>query len=264
MSPGHCLETYSRDEVVAYYAAYTDLQKPEAGILAQLGSRLAGMRMLELGVGGGRITEHYAPRVAEYRAVDLAPKMVELCRRRFRGRIPEDRFSVGDMRSLEGYGARSFDLVFISYNTIDHLALAERAELLAHARRVIAPRGYFCFSSHNVGCLGRWLSLANWLGAEFWLHPRSGLRRLRQRTRLRELNRAALEQQAGADYVPINNGTHDDLGLRNYYVRPGAQARDLRAAGFGRVRVFSLDSGEEIDVRAAEVAADRWFYYLAS
>jgi len=264
MAPGRCLETYSRDEVVAYYADYVDLQPPEAEILRRLAPRLPAMRMLELGVGAGRITAHYAPLVAEYHATDLCPRMIEECRRRFSGRIAPERFAVGDMRSLGGHAAGSFDLVFISYNTIDHLTLPERAELTAQARRILAPGGFFCFSSHNIACLGDWLRLGRWLGAGFWRHPRSGIRRLRLRSRLRELNRAALEQHAGADTVLVSNGTHDDLGLRSYYTHARWQMNELVAAGFSRAEVFSLDSGKRLEGRAIDAARDRWLYYLAS
>jgi len=264
MSPGHCLETYSRDEVVAYYAGYLDLQPPEAEILRRLAPRLPAMRMLELGVGAGRISAHYAPLVADYRATDLCPRMVEACRRRFAGRIAAERFAVGDMRALGGYADGSLDLVFISYNTIDHLTLPERAALTAQARRILAPGGFFCFSSHNIACLGDWLRLGRWLGAGFWRHPRSGLRRLRLRARLRELNRAALEQHAGADYVLVNNGTHDDLELRSYYTRASWQLRELANAGFSRAQVFSLESGKELKGGAIDAARDRWLYFLAA
>src|SRR5256885_10034140 len=54
-------ETYSKDDVVAYYAKYDELQKPEESILRHLGPGLWAMRMLDVGVGGGRITQHHPP-----------------------------------------------------------------------------------------------------------------------------------------------------------------------------------------------------------
>lgn len=95
------LSTYSKDDVVAYYADYVDLQKPEETILRLLSPRLSGMSMLEVGIGGGRVTQHFVDRVREYQGIDLSPRMVDLCRDRFAG--PE-RFSVRDMRELEAYG----------------------------------------------------------------------------------------------------------------------------------------------------------------
>jgi len=251
------LDTYSKDDVVAYYAGYVDLQKPEETILRLLSPRLPGMRMLEVGIGGGRVTQHFIDRVREYHGIDLSPRMVDLCRQRFPG--PE-RFSVRDMRELESYATGRFDLLLITYNTLDHLSEAERGQFLREARRVLPPGGQFCFSSHNIACLAGWLSLRRWLGLRPWRWPR----RLRQRAQLRELNRQALEQHASADCVVITNGTHGSYEMRSCYVRTVSQVCALNEAGFGSVRVFSLDSGREL--QAAEIAAakDRWLYYLAS
>jgi len=251
------LNTYSKDDVVAYYAACDALQKPEGTILRQLAPRLPAMRMLEIGVGGGRVTRHCADRVREYQGIDLCPRMVALCRGRFPG--PE-RFSVRDMRDLGEYPAGRFDFVLITYNTLDHLSPEERASFLAAARRVVAPGGNLCFSSHNIACLSGWLDLRRWLGARFWRWPR--LRR--QRAQLRELNRSALEQQPRADCVVITNGTHGSYEMRSCYVRAAAQVQALKAAGFPSVSVFSLDSGLELEGEAIARANDRWLYYLAS
>ena len=251
------LQTYSKDDVVAYYADYVDLQKPEQAILDLLAPRLAGMRMLEVGVGAGRVTQHFADRVREFQGIDLCPRMVWLCRQRF---LRPERFSVRDMRDLDSYETGRFDLVLITYNTLDHLSPGERQHFLAEARRVIAPGGYFCFSSHNIACLDAWLSLRNWLVWQVWRWPR----KLRERAQLQALNRQALERQASADCVVITNGTHGSYEMRSCYVRATAQVRALQEAGFRKVRVFSLDSGRELQAGEIPGAEDRWLYYLAS
>jgi SAM-dependent methyltransferase len=248
-----CLRTYSRSKVVSYYTTYLDLEKPEATLLRALGSRLGSMRMLDIGVGGGRITEHFAPRVREYHGIDLCPTMVEACRRRFLGRIPQERFEVRDMRNLETYAAHSFDFILITFNTIDHLSHRERASFVAQVRRILAPGGYFYFSSHNIRSLASYLTPARW-----W----SGLRAWRHRARFLKLNRALLAAHDSADYLVLNNGAHDDFGLQLYYVRPEAQIAALQRAGFDQVSVYSLDSGEELSGAQIGAAADRWLYYL--
>ena len=251
------LQTYSKDDVVAYYAGYVDLQKPEQAILDLLAPRLPAMRMLEVGVGAGRVTRHFAGRVREYQGIDLCPRMIWMCRRSFPG--PE-RFSVRDMRDLDSYETGRFDLLLITYNTLDHLGEVERGHFLREARRVVSPGGHFCFSSHNIACLAGWLSLRNWLGFRFWRWPRQ----LRQRAQLQDLNHEALERQAHADCVVITNGTHGSYEMRSCYVRTTAQVRALNEAGFGSVRVFSLDSGRELQAAEIPAAKDRWLYYLAS
>src|SRR5262249_48725044 len=161
-----------------YYAGYVELQKPEQTILELLAPRLPQMRMLEIGVGAGRVTRHFAERVREFQGTDLCPRMVELCRERF---ARPERFLVRDMRDLDAYDPGRFALLLITYNTLDHLNEAERVRFLREARRVLSPGGWFCFSSHNIACLDAWLDLRRWLGARFWRWPR----RLRQRAELK-------------------------------------------------------------------------------
>lgn len=250
------LHTYSKDDVVAYYADYVDLQPPEQTILRRLAPGLGGMRMLEIGVGGGRVTRHFVGRVREFQGTDLSPRMVEMCRERFAG-AP---FSVQDMRELRGYESGRFDFILITYNTLDHLSPGERAEFIAEARRVISPGGFFCFSSHNIACLDNWLRLSNWLDHRFWRWPR----KLRERADLRRINRAALAQRHSADCIVITNGTHGSYDMRSCYVRTVPEIRSLHKAGFANVQVFSLDSGRELHGDEIAAAKDRWLYYLAS
>ena len=259
-----CRRMYSRKQVVSYYANFAALEKPEAAVLQALAGQLGSMRMLDVGMGGGRVTEHVAWRVASYHGIDIAPEMVDTCRRRFAGRIPPERFEVRDMRALDGFRAHSFDFVLNAFNGIDHLTHEERAVHLAQVRRVLAPGGLFCFSTHNIASLASYLQPTDWMQPAFWRRPRTALRTLQRRGRFLRLNRDALAQYRAADYVVINNGAHDDFGVQIYYVRTAAQLDALRCAGFGQIRVFSLDSGEQLTGGAIEAAEDRWLYFLCS
>jgi SAM-dependent methyltransferase len=254
-----CLRTYSRRKVVSYYSGYTTLEKPEEAILRELSPRLSSMRMLDIGVGGGRMTEPFAPRVRTYLGIDISPEMIDACRKRFAGRIPADRFAVRDMRELERYPARAFELILNSYNTIDHLDPLERSRFIGEVRRITAPGGYFCFSTHNIRSLARREPI-EWS----WRRPHATVQALLHRARYLKLNRDALERQADAEYVIINNGTHDDFELQLYYVRPEAQLDALERAGFDHVRVYSLATGEELTGEKIASATDRWLYYLCS
>ena len=254
-----CLRTYSKRKVVAYYSGYTALEKPEEAILRALSRRLSSMRMLDIGVGGGRMTEPFAPRVGTYHGIDISPEMVDACRTRFAGRIPADRFAVRDMRELERYPAHAFELILNSYNTIDHLDQLERSRFIGEVRRITAPGGYFCFSTHNIRSLARREPI-EWS----WRRPHAALRALLHRARYLKLNRDALERVADAEYVIINNGTHDDFALELCYVRPTAQVETLKRAGFGQVAVYSLETGEEMGEGKIASATDRWLYYLCS
>jgi SAM-dependent methyltransferase len=252
-----CLRTYSSRKVVAYYRGYTALEKPEEAILRALSPRLPSMRMLDIGVGGGRMTEHFAPRVKDYQAIDISPEMIAVCRRSFLGRLNPECFQVRDMRELGSYADHSFELILNSYNTIDHLDPSERAAWLAQTRRLLAPGGQLCFSTHNIRSLARRAPI------EWSLRrPHVALHSLLHRARYLRLNRNALEKHAEADYVIIRNGTHDDFALELYYVRPEAQLEALRRAGFEQIDVYSLDSGELLTEAKIPATRDRWLYYL--
>jgi SAM-dependent methyltransferase len=259
-----CLRMYSRKRVVSYYSNFAALEKPEATILHALAGRLGSMRMLDVGVGGGRVTEHVASRVAHYRGIDISPQMVETCRRRFAGRLAPERFEVRDMRALDAFPTHAFDFVLNAFNGIDHLTHAERGAFLAQVRRVLEPGGVFCFSTHNILSLAGYLRGPDWTRPEFWRRPLAALRALRHRARLLRLNREILARHAIADHVVVNNGAHDDFGVGIYYVRTGAQLEALRRAGFERIQVYSLDTGEELTGGRIEAAADRWLYYVCS
>ena len=90
--------TFERERVVRAYEQENELQKPEEVVLTMLKDRLKDMRMLDIGVGAGRTTFHFAPLVKEYIGVDYSHKMIEACKRRFPERA--DSFRVCDARSM--------------------------------------------------------------------------------------------------------------------------------------------------------------------
>ncbi len=53
-------DTYEEEDVVRSYSERKELQKPEVTILRDLRDKLKNMKMLDIGVGGGRTTYHFA------------------------------------------------------------------------------------------------------------------------------------------------------------------------------------------------------------
>src|SRR5215510_11475838 len=136
--------------LVARYARSTGLQRPERTLIELLSPRLKGIRMLDIGVGAGRTTRHFAPLVSEYLGIDSSPKMIAQCERDFLDRWPRARFAVNDMRDLSAIEDGRFDFVLCSYNSIDYVDHTDRLQSLREIRRVCAPHALFCFSSHNT------------------------------------------------------------------------------------------------------------------
>lgn len=237
---------------VERYAARKDLFPAERAILARLRGELRGLRMLDLGVGGGRTTPHFAPAAAGYLGVDYAPAMVEACRRRFHGRLPAEAFAVADARALPAEWTGAFGFILFSYNGIDFLDHGERLAALSEIARVAAPGAWLAFSSHNLNALehpwrrsaaGR--ALAGALAAAWCRLANPGFR-------------AVLAAGRGMLRDTGNRGR-----ARNYYLRPEEQAAQAERAGFARVDAYPADGETPFrDRTEAAASAAPWIYYL--
>src|SRR5690606_12109488 len=106
---------------------------------------MAGKRILDIGVGGGRTTPYLLDVSRDYIGVDYAPKMIKKCRAQY----PSVTFEVCDARDLSHFGPASFDLIFFSFNGIDYVDHADRIKILCEVRRVLTDQGAFVFSAHN-------------------------------------------------------------------------------------------------------------------
>src|SRR5881296_1712799 len=153
--------TFERERVVRAYERESELQKPEEVVLTMLGDRLKDMRMLDIGVGAGRTTFHFAPLVKEYIGVDYSHKMIEACKRRFPERA--DSFRVCDARSMSVLPHDYFDLVLFSFNGIDYVPVTDRKKILTEVSRVARKGAQFLFSTHNLSAdIERAFSM-NWM-----------------------------------------------------------------------------------------------------
>ena len=244
---------------VRRYASLEGLLPAEAAILSRLGGELRGLRMLDLGVGGGRTTPHFAPAAAGYLGVDYAPAMVDACRRRFAGRLPADAFAVADARALPAEWTGAFGFILFSYNGLDFLDHDERLAALSEMARVAAPGAWLAFSSHNLNALDT-------LGALD--------RPWRLRTPRRALSWALeaawcrLANPGFRDVMAAGRGLLRDTGnrgrARNYYLRPEEQAAQAERAGFARVDAYPADGSTPFqDRREAAASTAPWIYLLA-
>lgn len=242
--------------LAAFYAVDTRLQGAEARILAELRPRMGSWSMLDVGVGAGRTTQHFAPVVAEYLGVDISPSMVAQCRRRFTAE--PCRFEVADVRELAALGRHRFDFVLFSFNGLDYLAHDDRLLALEQIHAVCRPGALFCFSTHNLRALAHLMRLR----AQFTRDPAWLWRNLRNwvRWRLRHARHVAQAAAQERDWAIVNDGAHD-CRLETYYVRPAAQLAQLEPA-FGAVRVFTV-AGRELAREELASSEDDWLYFLA-
>jgi SAM-dependent methyltransferase len=222
---------------VRFYAEMSGLQKPEQKILSLLKPGLHEMRVLDVGVGGGRTTRAFAPLAREYVGLDYAEAMVAACKKQF----PDLSFVHGDVRDLSRFADGSFDLVLFSYNGIDCIGHDDRLRALSEIRRVLAKGGTFVFSAHNLAGLP----------SLFAFSPRRPVRSVRMR-----LHNEPLEKIMARPWAVVRDGAFAFKG-ELYYVTIAEQLRQLEAAGFGAARMFDLEGNE------TRASSDLWIYFVA-
>lgn len=142
------LQVYRDPEVVSHYAALNYLTPCERLLFDTYIKR--GMKILDIGVGGGRTTPYLSDKASRYVGVDYSAEMIKTCRKKF----PRLEFEVADASDLSGFSDASFDAVVISFNGIDCLVPEERRwQCLRECNRVLRPEGVFILSSHNPRAL---------------------------------------------------------------------------------------------------------------
>lgn len=125
----------------------------EAALMQQIGGRVAGERVLEIGCGRGVGTEIIFERfgAGEVHAFDVDPDMIALARSRL-SRFPVDRLSlfVGDATEAED---GTFDAVF-DFGIMHHVPDWKKA--VSEVVRVLRPGGRFFFEEVTAQALARW------------------------------------------------------------------------------------------------------------
>lgn len=241
--------------VINHYTVADDLQKPEKAIIDALREQLPFMRMLDLGIGGGRTTVHFAPLVHEYVGSDYAENMVEACIKRFPHAGVNTRFQVIDATNMAGVPDHYYDFILFSFNGLDCIAPEDRDKVFHEVRRVGKPGASFAFSSHNIQYLPTMY--------------RPKLRR-RWRSFLYQFYRIAMLlrynglpwQYVKQPYAVIRDGV-EHFALTIHYINIGEQVRHLKRLGFRNVRVFSYKTGAEVPHDQFDtLKKNAWVYYL--
>jgi SAM-dependent methyltransferase len=218
------------EELVTEYEQ-RDLRPVELLLLDRYADLLAG-RVLEIGVGGGRLTQELVGLARHVTGIDLAPAMVAHCR----GRFPQASFHEMDLADLSALPAEGFDAVVAGYNVLDVLDHGHRWEALDGWRRVIAPEGLLIFSSHNLHHASSIPS--PW--RVFTRRPRTLLENVTHLPpRLANRRRMSALEQHGEQWALLNDEAHD-YGLLHYYATCEETARMLSARGFELIECLDL------------------------
>lgn len=249
---------YNSPRTVSAYSSLTILQPPELAIFTLLWPALASMNMLDLGVGAGRTTTHFAPLARYYTGSDFSPVMIEECRRKF----PHLKFIVADASNLAVFADAAFDFILFSFNGLDCMLAEGRGKSLAEMQRILRPGGYLAFSSHNLQFIPTLRSL---LTAMWPIHPKSLLRAAKRLLKFALRTRSVTYANDRA--TAIVRERHLGFDVPMFFTRPDRQIEVLRQLGWQDIRVFPCESGQETGQETADASAladigDPWVYYL--
>jgi len=257
------MEVYQDLNIIQEYINSDFLFEPERRVIELLRGELRHCSMLDVAVGAGRTTQHFAPLVERYVGIDYSEKMLEICRQQFADSINSGRvsFQHADMSKLDMFDDNSFDFILISYNAISTLAHGKRLETYQELQRVGKPDSYLFMSAHNLQWvprvllkLPRKISLA---------HPRHTYWNLRKWIKVYLSNDWQVLRRIGEQpYAIINDGAHD-FRLLHYYIRPSEQVRQL-SQYYRNIRAFALDGHEILSEQELAQAGDAFLYYLCN
>jgi malonyl-CoA O-methyltransferase len=138
----------------ASYDQNADLQRTVAERLARLLPQLASPRVLELGCGTGLFSRHLLARYPDgtFLLTDLAPSMVEQCRRNLAG-SHKQRVSFDIMDAARPTADGPFDLIAMSMTL--HW-LADPAAALTTLRQLLAPGGVLIYATIGGKSFPEW------------------------------------------------------------------------------------------------------------
>lgn len=245
-------ELWRSGDFVEQYAR-RNLSPAEVIVLARYREDLSG-RVLELGCGAGRLTGYLIDLGADVLGTDIAPPMIEHCRRVY----PGAEFRAHDLRDLDEFAGAGFDAVVAANNLVDILDDPARRQVLAAAAEALKPGGLLVMSTHNRASAARIpepLAHARAGGPVATLRalPRvPGWRRNRRRMRGLEVNEP--------EYAVLNDEAHG-YGLLHYYIGRDDQERQL--AGAGLELVECLDGDGRVVAQGERAEGYSELYYVA-
>ena len=267
---------YNTESISKDYAARDYLEPAERAVIEILDSSISSMKMLDMGVGGGRTTKYFAPLVLNYTGADYAPAMVNACIEKY----GDDYFFITcDARDMEELSDNSFDFVLFSFNGIDSFSHEDRVSSLKEIHRVLRPGGYYCFSSHNLN----WNGLPDLFSLkqvkkiaqagksdtdegtkDFKKQVDRGFRSAYKVARLSILNRSFRMKDYISKLRKSERGHIYDNSLNGkakvYYITKDEQIRQLKAAGFKDISTICRNGC--ITNNTALLNQDGWIYYL--
>lgn len=211
--------------------------------------------MLDIGIGLGRTTLHFAPAVKSYTGIDYAQAMVDSCKESLANFPTALNIQLGDARSMPEFESGSFDFILFSYNGIDYVSHEDRPVIFQEILRIGKPGGYFVFSTHNIQYIDRLYKIKFGSNLKHFAYQCYRYARL-------IFENGFPSKYRNADMAILTDGVNHFKTV-TYYIRPSVQSEQLKTLGFKNIRLFSLTTGAEINESDLNDATrDSWIYYV--
>jgi SAM-dependent methyltransferase len=256
MDPSTNEKIWKEPRTAAEYEKKEELQAPELSAIKLViphGNKLPAI--LDIGVGGGRTAKHLIGMAERYVGVDYSDVMVDACKKRFL-QFTNAEFIRLDARDLSMFPDGTFDLVIFSYNGIDNLDREGREKALQEMKRVTKNDGYVLFSSHNTRNIPKLYSFNG-----LTISPAVLIYRISHYFKMRRVN-GPMDAYLGKDLVAIRDGSFK-FRLKQLYISPSLQVKQLLDMGLTDVKVFSYPVGNLLPKEQVDQVDDPWLYYLS-
>lgn len=191
----------------------------------------AGMSILDIGCGNGRLYQMFADLSIRYTGVDQSEGLIEKAREKF----PEAEFVVANMIELP-FQKASFDIIY-SIAAFHHLPTEElRLQALGEMKRVLKPGGKIIMTN--------WNAESNWAQKKIetgeWKLPARGLV-------------APGGETMGEDpdhfIVPWKNSKKEVKGLRHYWLLTPEHLEELaEKAGLTVEEQYYVSRGQRVEI----------------
>jgi SAM-dependent methyltransferase len=220
------------------------LRKPEITVLDELREKLSNMKMLDIGVGAGRTTGHFACLTKEYVGIDYSPSMIATAKKKFQNYPKRISLLTMDARNMTFFPDGYFDFILFSYCGIDYVGHEDRLKILREVRRLLRKGGFFSFSTHNLNYFKQGCSVR--LSGGFrnipWLLSFLLINRLLNK----EMWMILRDSSKNPQHLIISEPEPPRYTLKPYIITPVEQFKQLNDSGFASIRVYSKEDGIEI------------------
>jgi ubiquinone/menaquinone biosynthesis C-methylase UbiE len=243
-------KVYDDQKIVNTYNELKRLTATEQTVLDKYYSRIAKSNFLDVGIGTGRTTYNFLDIVSHYIGTDISQQMIIAAKENFKN--DNLKFLVSDARNMPEFENESIDVIFFSFNGIDHVEIDERILFFNEAKRILKKDGLLIFSSHNIK------NIPSQLKFKYSLHPLHLYGNFIRYFKLRSHNKNL--DFKDKQIIKFNDGAHN-YRFSLTYIDPSYQKKSLESYGFKNISCFGTRSGKELNDHQLLNAEDAWIYY---